>query len=126
MFFSSYPKHFIDIKYLMPIVITGILISLTGFLHTIADLLMDPSADSIALDGISLLPTIFDPVTSTRNVMVQHSASGKLAVRQENWKLITVPDGGSPHSSSYMKRYDPIHWISSDEMQLYDVQKDIR
>jgi len=101
------------------------LICLTDIMPTIASAIDVKLSDSVAIDGMDMLPVFFDTKEQGRKMIVHHSGSGKLAIRKNQWKLIMANDGGSGYSRAYFEKYAPGSWQNDYEGQLYNMKADI-
>lgn len=72
------------------------------------------------IDSYDLMKTIKDPNQAIREHIVHHSARGKFAIRQGDWKLILTKGAGS----SYSAWFDPDGEESEFEGQLYNLKDD--
>ena len=94
-------------------------ICLTDIMATVADIVGCELPDNAAEDSVSLWPALQEK-TFTRDPVVNHSITGKFAIRNGKWKLAFCPGSGgwsSPNDKEAIKKNLP-------DMQLYDISKD--
>lgn len=97
---------------------------------TCADVLGAKLPDNVAEDSVSMLPLLRGEKISApvREALVNHSADGRFAIRQGQWKLLLWPGSGgwSPPTPT------PSQWLKTDAadlsklppFQLYDLSAD--
>lgn len=94
-------------------------ICLTDIMATAAELVEHNLPDSAAEDSVSLLPAL-NGKTFTRGPIINHSISGKFAIRDGKWKLAFCPGSGGwskPKDAEATKMKLP-------EIQLYNLEAD--
>jgi arylsulfatase A-like enzyme len=98
------------------------LVCLGDLIRTCADILGQPLPDDAAEDSVSILPALLGTAKGPlREAVVHHSAMGKFAIRQGNWKLeLCAGSGGWGDKSDgeALKKGLPFS-------QLYDMSADI-
>jgi len=72
-----------------------------------------------SIDSYDLMSTLENPEISIRKHIIHHSAGGKFAIRQGDWKLILQKGG-----SGYSAWYDPEGEKNEFEGQLYNLKDD--
>ncbi|MGC3958378.1 MAG: arylsulfatase [Verrucomicrobiota bacterium] len=96
-------------------------VSLVDFIATCADLLSAKLPDNAGEDSIRFLPQLLSKsATGSREVLVESSNNGSLAIREAKWKLVFCPDSGgwsNPRPGSDSAKGLP-------RLQLYDQQTD--
>jgi len=95
------------------------IICLTDIMATIADIVGVDLPDTAAEDSVSLLPA-FNGKVLNRGAIINHSISGKFAIRQGKWKLAFCPGSGgwsSPLDKTAKKQLKP-------PFQLFDLSED--
>ena len=98
------------------------IVCLSDLLATCADLLQAQLPDNAAEDSVSLVPALLrNDRKPLHEAIVNHSATGRFAIRKGNWKLELCPGSGGwglPGDAAAFKDGLPI-------MQLYDMHNDI-
>jgi arylsulfatase A len=101
---------------------SGQIVCLADLLATCSDLLQAQLPDNAAEDSVSLLPALVGKDRKPlHEAIVNHSATGRFAIRKGNWKLELCPGSGGwgqPGDAAAVTAGLPI-------MQLYDMHDDI-
>ncbi len=84
--------------------------------------------ETAAEDSVSFLPALLNPATAGRTTIVNHSAEGRFAIREGNWKLLLWPGSGgwstpTPAPSRWLK-VDATDLASLPPYQLFDLAAD--
>ncbi len=93
---------------------------LTDLLATCAEIAGAKLPDGAGEDSISILPLLSGKPGPVRDAVVHHSAQGRFAIRQENWKLVLGPGSGGwsqPNDKAAVEEGLP-------SIQLYDMSAD--
>jgi arylsulfatase A-like enzyme len=98
------------------------IIGLGDLMATCADLLGVTLPDRAGEDSVSILPALLGVAAGPlHEAVVHHSADGRFAIRQGNWKLELCPGSGgssAPSDFTAARRALP-------EVQLYDMSRDV-
>ena len=95
------------------------IISLSDFIATCAEITGQKLPDNAGEDSVSLLPVFRGETDKVRDSVVNHSITGKFAIRDGDWKLVLCPGSGG--------------WSKDDEkaflenlplVQLYNMRED--
>ncbi len=93
----------------------------TDLMATCAELLKTPLPDNAGEDSFSFLPALLGQLdTTNRPTIVNHSSTGRFAIRVGNWKLSLCPGSGGwalPKDEEALQQGLP-------PLQLYDLAKD--
>ncbi len=94
----------------------------TDLMATCAELLATKLPDNAGEDSVSFLPTLMgDTDAPARPSIVNHSANGRFAIREGNWKLEFCPGSGG-----WAKPTDPEATKQNlPRIQLYDLASDL-
>jgi arylsulfatase A len=114
---------------IQPGTVSGTTICHVDFMATVAALLGVQLPDTVAEDSYNILPALVGPKQDQpiREATVHHSASGKFAIRKDNWVLIDAPTGddnakrGEPDWFQKERAYQP-HSLPGE---LYDLGQDL-
>jgi arylsulfatase A-like enzyme len=79
-----------------------------------ADLVGTPPPETAAEDSVSFLPALLDAAAAGRTTIVNHSAEGRFAIREGNWKLLLWPGSGGWSSPTPA----PSRWLKVDASDL--------
>ncbi len=96
------------------------LVCLIDCMATCADFLGVTLPSSAAEDSVSVAPLFVDPTRPVRDHLVNHSITGKFALREREWKLILSPGSGgwaAPTDEQAIRQDLPF-------VQLYHVEDD--
>lgn len=96
-------------------------VSLVDFIATLSEVVGVPLTDSTGEDSVSNLSlwTNQQNAQKIHEAIVNHSDDGSLAIRKDQWKLVTCPGSGG---WSFPK--EPEELMGLPEMQLFDLEKD--
>ena len=94
-------------------------VCLTDLMATAADLVEFILPDSAAVDSVSLLPAL-QGKPFTRSSIINHSISGKFAIRDGRWKLAFCPGSGGWSSPTDDEAVE----LKLPALQLYDMLSD--
>ncbi len=102
--------------------VCGHLVSLMDLFATAAEIVDQPLPEHAAEDSVSFLPLLRNPADAqpVRTHLIQHSAMGRFALREGQWKLIDACDDGS---------FGHRDWAQPHEGEpggmLYDLARDL-
>jgi arylsulfatase A-like enzyme len=97
------------------------LVCLTDIMATVAELTGASLPQSAAVDSVSFMPVILGNSEGSRTSVINHSISGKFAIRDKAWKLLLTPGSGgwgSPKDAQAKSDGLP-------DVQLYRLDKDL-
>ncbi|MCG9792352.1 sulfatase family protein [Flavobacterium algicola] len=100
-------------------------ICLSNLLATSAELVGAKLPDNAGEDSFSLLPTILEKTNKQQShAIVNHSWTGRFAIRQGNWKLELCPGSGGTGGAGELTGPDAIA-AGLPPIQLYNIHEDL-
>jgi arylsulfatase A-like enzyme len=104
-------------------------ISHVDLMATVAALLGVKLPDSAGEDSVSILPVLLGEKTTgtLREATVQHSASGKFAIRKGDWILIDAPSGDDNGRRGETEWFRQVRGYTAHQQpgELYNLREDI-